>query len=107
MFLTIIPGIWNTKNSLFTGHLSAAEQIKLQSKMGKKKPPTRVSDKDWWVPTCYILEKFIQQSQKSAKSLKLNTQSCVKCLLKFLVKAICFTKQAVHRCKVLFLAAGV
>lgn len=36
MFLTIILGIWNTNNPLSTEHLRTAEQIKLQSKMGKK-----------------------------------------------------------------------
>lgn len=44
MFLTIVPGIWNTNNPLFTDQLRAAEQMKSQAKWGKK--PTGVSDKD-------------------------------------------------------------
>lgn len=36
LFLTVIPGIWNTNNHLFTVHLRASEQIESQGKLGKK-----------------------------------------------------------------------
>lgn len=35
MFLTIVPGSWNTNNPLFTDQLRAAEQMKSQAKWGK------------------------------------------------------------------------
>lgn len=101
MFLTINPGIWNTNNPVFTGHLRAAEQIKSQSKMGKK--PNRSFRQGLMGPyRLYLREVYPAESQKLTKSLELNTESCVKWLLKFLVKASCFT-EAVYRCKFLFL----
>lgn len=75
MFLTIVPGIWNTNNPLFTDQLRAAEQMKWQAKWEKNR--TRVSDKDWWVPTSYILERFIQQSHENLQKVSSWTREVV------------------------------
>lgn len=79
LFLTIIPGIWNTNNHLFTVHLRASEQIKSQGKLGKKTPTQQEFQIRiyFWVIICCVLERFLQQSHENLQKVSSCTPEVV------------------------------